>query len=476
MGLVHNTNVVSDGLVCCWDAANKRSYPGAGTTWTDLVGRQNGTMQNNTSFNSAKGGVLEFDGTDDYVSVPDSDYLDSITSAITVSVWVYWSSDANDISTIVSKASAAGWSSPYSSWNMRLRHGTGGWGTDAVEFWAAGSYTTGGQFYSSSSIPRDTWTHIVGTYDGANQKIYINGVLDGTEAETAAIAATSYPLYIGVNSGDIGEDFEGSLANVLIYNRGLTAAEVKQNYEATKPRFAPRITKRGMKLNFDAGDPASYPGGTSWKDTANGLSTTFHNMDASNFNSSNGGYFAFDGTDEYMSVLNSPLFQGAIADQGTFAAWFNIDEAGDDADPNIAIWGAGRNGSKMTWTMAQFDSSKKPLFGAYLGGSWSDIGVADTALSYDTWYYVVFTWDKANTQVKSYVNGALDDTDTTSSASITTSTAGWLGIGASLYNTTNGNTPYNFLPGFIGVLQLYDSVLSAAEIMDNYNATKGRFT
>ena len=41
MGLVHNTNVVSDGLVCCWDAANKRSYPGAGTTWTDLVGRQN---------------------------------------------------------------------------------------------------------------------------------------------------------------------------------------------------------------------------------------------------------------------------------------------------------------------------------------------------------------------------------------------------------------------------------------------------
>ena len=215
--------------------------------------------------------------------------------------------------------------------------------------------------------------------------------------------------------------------------------------------------------------------GNTCKDTANGTASTLENMDVTNFNSANGGYWEFDGTDEYMSVLNSPLFQGAIADQGTFAAWFNIDEAGDDADPNIAIWGAGRNGSKMTWTMAQFDSSKKPLFGAYLGGSWSDIGVADTALSYDTWYYVVFTWDKANTQVKSYVNGALDDTDTTSSASITTSTAGWLGIGASLYNTTNGNTPYNFLPGFIGVLQLYDSVLSAAEIMDNFQKSRGRF-
>ena len=170
MGLVHHPNVVSDGLISCWDAGNRRSYPTTGTMWTDLVGGQNGTLVNGSdgslTFNSAHGGYLEdFDGTDDYITIPDSDYLDSITSAITVSVWVYWSSDANDISAIISKASAAGWSSPYASWNMRLRHGTGAWGTDTVEFWAAGSYTTGGNFFSSSSIPRDTWTHIVGTYD-----------------------------------------------------------------------------------------------------------------------------------------------------------------------------------------------------------------------------------------------------------------------------------------------------------------------
>ena len=198
-------------------------------------------------------------------------------------------------------------------------------------------------------------------------------------------------------------------------------------------------------------------------------------MDASNFNSSNGGYFDFDGTDEWMTVPYSPLFQGAIADQGTFAAWFNIDEAGDDSDPNVPIWGAGTNGSKMTWTMFQYDSDKKLGFGAKLGGSWTSPGVTDSALSYDTWYYVVFTWDKANTQVKSYINGALDDTDSTSSASITTSTAGALGIGASLYNRANTGTPWAFLSGFIGVLQLYDSVFSAAEVMDNFQKTRGRF-
>ena len=125
--------------------------------------------------------------------------------------------------------------------------------------------------------------------------------------------------------------------------------------------------------------------------------------------------------------------------------------------------------------MAQYDGSKKMHWGAYLNGSWAAHCDTATALSYDTWYYVVFTWDKANTQVKSYVNGALDDTDTTSSTSLSTSSAGALGIGASLYNRANTGTPWAFLSGFIGVLQLYDSVLSAGEILDNYNKTKARF-
>ena len=124
--------------------------------------------------------------------------------------------------------------------------------------------------------------------------------------------------------------------------------------------------------------------------------------------------------------------------------------------------------------MFQYDSDKKLGFGAYLG-SWTSPGITDSALSYDTWYYVVFTWDKANTQVKAYINGALDYTASTSSASITTSTTGDLGIGASLYSINNGSTPNDFLNGFLGVLQLYDSVLSAAEIMDNFQKTRGRF-
>ena len=70
MGTVYNTNVVTDGLVACWDAGNRKSYPGAGTTWTDVAGGNNGTVENDASFDSDNMGSLDFDGTDAYVTVP----------------------------------------------------------------------------------------------------------------------------------------------------------------------------------------------------------------------------------------------------------------------------------------------------------------------------------------------------------------------------------------------------------------------
>ena len=69
MGLSHSPRIVTDGLVFCVDAGDKMSYPGAGTTWTDLSkNRNNGTLTNGPTFDSANGGSIVFDGTDDYVN------------------------------------------------------------------------------------------------------------------------------------------------------------------------------------------------------------------------------------------------------------------------------------------------------------------------------------------------------------------------------------------------------------------------
>ena len=69
MSLSHSPLIVRDGLVLCLDAANPRSYPKSGTTWSDLAGANNGTLTNGPTFDADDKGSIVFDGTDDRVDV-----------------------------------------------------------------------------------------------------------------------------------------------------------------------------------------------------------------------------------------------------------------------------------------------------------------------------------------------------------------------------------------------------------------------
>ena len=89
MGIGYNPSVVSDGLVLCLDAGNIKSYPGSGTTWTDIGGNQNnGTFVNGPSYNSSAGGSIVFDGIDDRINLPFSSVLD-ISGSITMEGFIY---------------------------------------------------------------------------------------------------------------------------------------------------------------------------------------------------------------------------------------------------------------------------------------------------------------------------------------------------------------------------------------------------
>ena len=67
--LTHSPRIITDGLVLCLDAANRQSYPGSGTVWTDLAGSNNGTLTNGPTFSSANGGSIVFDGVDDFIEL-----------------------------------------------------------------------------------------------------------------------------------------------------------------------------------------------------------------------------------------------------------------------------------------------------------------------------------------------------------------------------------------------------------------------
>lgn len=96
---------------------------------------------------------------------------------------------------------------------------------------------------------RNAWTHIVGTYNGSNFKLYKDGVLIETSAlYTAGLGSTinTAGTLIG-RRGSTANHFNGSLATVRIYDKALTDAQILQNYNSTKDRF---ITSGAVETRF----------------------------------------------------------------------------------------------------------------------------------------------------------------------------------------------------------------------------------
>src|SRR5204863_482455 len=80
--------------------------------------------------------------------------------------------------------------------------------------------------YGPTGLGPNTWTHLAGTFDGATMRLYVNGELVASQAQTAALTATAGTLQIGADSYT-GENFAGRIDEVRIYNRALSAAEIQ---------------------------------------------------------------------------------------------------------------------------------------------------------------------------------------------------------------------------------------------------------
>ena len=234
MGIGAGANAVEDGLVFCVDAANKRSYPGTGTTWTDLAGENNGTLTNGPTFSSANGGSIVFDGSDDIVNVGNNTDL-KITGAITVSAWTKASTQNNMgiVGKYASSSSQRGYliTTNQSDSNQKIT-----WYYQRL----AGSFNSGDSVTSSSDVLDNAWHFVLCTFTpSTSAKIYIDGELDATDTVSiqSVIADNTARFEIGTHNESTSLCFNGNISNVSVYNRALTADEVRQNYNATRGRF-----------------------------------------------------------------------------------------------------------------------------------------------------------------------------------------------------------------------------------------------
>ena len=228
MSYSNGPTIVTDGLVLALDAGDRNSYPGSGTTWSDLAGSNNGTLTNGPTFDSNNGGAIVFDGADDYVLTTSSD-IKYEPQNFTVNVWF----------SLAGITAANGYYGLIANLNNSFANGVGIYGNNNVLRFTinqAGDPDVNFAYYTG--IQYNTIYNVQATYDNSNLKLYINGVLVDTVARSETVNYTQALWDIGVGSlaGGI-YSFDGSVYHTSLYNRPLNAAEVLQNYNATKGRF-----------------------------------------------------------------------------------------------------------------------------------------------------------------------------------------------------------------------------------------------
>ena len=227
MGVSAGPDVIENGLVLALDASDINSYPGSGTTWTDLSGEGNvGELVNSPTYNSSNLGYFQF-VTDDYARIPNNTDLDTQTP--TVEVWVktnaisqngFWF-EKGTVNTQYSLFQTSSSSAIY--WRQKF----------------SGGYT---QLTVSTATYMNTsnWYQVVGTYTSGSRKLYINGVQVNSDTQSGTIDTNSGGMSIGVYggySGGRGYYYNGNLAVCRIYNKALTASEIQQNFNALRGRF-----------------------------------------------------------------------------------------------------------------------------------------------------------------------------------------------------------------------------------------------
>jgi hypothetical protein len=226
MSVYLGPNVADDGLVLYLDAANQKSYPGSGTTWTDTSGNgNNGTLINGVSFDSSNNGGLVFDGVDGRVDLSSASLLPVGTSDRTIISFV---------------RTPTSFPEPY----LHVIH----WGTAVQDqafglaIFSHGGLNThpwvGAPSQGSVTVNTNYCLAVSYTHSSTLHKFWINGASQGSGINRSINTGTT-TARIGARISTPTEDWgpNGKIFSIAVYNRALTDNEINQNFNATRSRF-----------------------------------------------------------------------------------------------------------------------------------------------------------------------------------------------------------------------------------------------
>ena len=223
-----NPTIIKSGLVLLLDAANSKSYPGSGTTWTDLSGNGNNGTNANMTFESLNGGIFDF-ATNSVSTIPNSDSLNSPVTGLTIEAVVKFNGNSQDF--IFEKG------------NVNSQYSLFSHGSDIVfrtVHDGDGTYNSLVLQKANANPPllNGVFNHIVGTWNGSLKRLVVNGNSIGSSSKSGNLVTTSNGAAVGRFGGSSsGYFFDGKIALVRVYNQGLTVSQIRQNFQALRERF-----------------------------------------------------------------------------------------------------------------------------------------------------------------------------------------------------------------------------------------------
>lgn len=447
----------TNGLLVYLDAANPNSYPGAGSTWFDLSGNNlHATLYNGAAQNkNVAGGVMQFSSgntgtpsTADYILTQTPDLSTSNYTVIFASRYTILSGDGNSGRGRIVSGYNNNWLAGQHS-GSQARYYANNWvnnplTTDDDAKWriyaATGDYTN------------DQWTMLINNSQVVSNNGGTNGP-NGLILGKGGVGSAGYP-------GPSQEPSKGQIAFLLVWNRVLTTQELTDVYNLFKNRFI--VADSNLKLHIDAADSASYSGsGTAVSDiSGNGLNCTLTN--GPTFSN---GAFNLDATDDVI-LTNSTV---DLRSDFTLEGWFSL-----NVDTTASFFGHGNAGAVNSQSLHTHflpgsgpNGNRGQLFAFYNNDASSP--TTNVNRPKNTWYHVVFTYSNSSPFTKKmYVNGVdLNITaEQTQAAYAAAPTV--LRMGQTFSATGGGNCK-------IAQARYYNKVLTASEVLQNYNATKGIF-
>ena len=453
-----NYTGLNNGLVGWWSFDGKDM---AGNTAYDRSGQgNNGTLSSDgTGLPVRVGGKLgqglSFDGVDDQVVLPTSAVL-SMTSSVTVSAWIRRQGNAATYARIFEHGMVSG--APNLEYSLIIDN------TDKLAF----GLTTGGvadETPSNATLPQNVWIHVVGTWDGTNKRLYINGSLDRTIAQSGTITEQNNTNTLGYRIGPM-HNFNGLIDDVRIYNRALSADEIKRLY-----RIGGTLKLGSSQAQNTGSLTQGLVGYWSFDESTHGTTSV---ADLSGNNNRGhlingpqkaigkiGQGLSFDGVDDYVFVSSSHIL---TSNNWTAAGWCKVSGAGGDGH-NILFESGDDLGATVSGISLRCYRQSAPIGNASIlavvGANSEEVVNSTSPLPLNTWIHV--TGVKEGTSLLLYINGALNNSATLSSAIMD-----YTGdIVETVISTDNSRT--GTVKGALDDVRVYNRALSADEIKRLYN-------